>query len=119
MYLVKIKLIESDFENHMIKIVGNTMKDLIKVKYDGDSINHNSKIQLTYSKPHSFELMGHFFLMCNLIPFSFPFLLFVSKDYTLLQYGNYLVKILSNLGSKKKKSYLGCLSFDKIAEVMA
>ena len=32
MCLVKIKLIESDFENHMIKIVGNTMKDLIKVK---------------------------------------------------------------------------------------
>ena len=61
MCLVKIKLIESDVENHMIKIVGNAMKDLIKVKYDGDSINHNSKIQLTYSKPHSFELMWHFF----------------------------------------------------------
>ena len=36
------------------------MKDLIKFKYDGYSMNHNSKIQLIYSKQHRFELMWHY-----------------------------------------------------------
>jgi hypothetical protein len=40
----KIELIEEKYKNHEMKIVGNTMKDLIKFKYDGhESITYHSK----------------------------------------------------------------------------
>ena len=42
----KIKLIEKNVENHMMKIVGNTIENLIQVKLDADSKNHNFKIKL-------------------------------------------------------------------------
>ena len=47
--LKKIELIVKNVKNHMTEIGGNTMKYLIEVKY-GDSINHNSRIQLIYLK---------------------------------------------------------------------
>ena len=45
--LKKIELIVKNVKNHMTEIGGNTMEYLIEVKY-GDSINHNSRIQLIY-----------------------------------------------------------------------
>ena len=47
--LEKIELIVNNAKNHMTKIGVYTMEYLIEVKY-GDSIKHNSKIQLIYLK---------------------------------------------------------------------